>query len=77
MKSYKQVYSRKRGPFSQPSWMELGIREKVILDSKLCCDFPHKLNKDCEFYLSDDCISYYCPLNGSFVVCLKTKKVVN
>lgn len=77
MKTYKDVYSRKRGPFSIPSWMYVGNRERAILSSKLCSDFPHKLNKDCDFYLSDDCISYYCPENGSFVVSLKTRTIVN
>lgn len=77
MKSYEEVYSRKRGPFSQPDWVDCGIREKSILNSKMCCDFPHKFNRDCDFYLSDSCISYYCPENGSFVVCLKTRKIVN
>lgn len=76
IKSYRDVYSRGLGAYSMVL-KDLGEREKSILKSKDCCHFMHKMNRDCDFYLSDDCISYYSPSKGSFVLNMKTREIVN
>lgn len=75
-KSYEDVYTSGRGSYSL-NLMHIGYREIAILKSKDCCHFMHKGNRDCDFYLSDDCISYYSPSKGSFVFNFKTKEIVN
>lgn len=69
MKSIQEVYTRRnRGPWSIPIPLAsiIGHRERIVLESRTCEVFPHKLNRDCDFYLSDECITYYCPINGQF-----------
>lgn len=75
--TYADIYSRGSGPYTIPPDMPCANREKDILNSADCCTFPHKLNKDCDFYISDDCISYYSPTQGSFVFDTKSRKIVN
>lgn len=78
MRSIKDVYSKGLGPYYIPERMkpQLGYREITILKSKDCCSFPHKFNKDCDFYCSDDCIEYYSPTEGKFTYNSKTNLIV-
>ena len=72
-KTLADIYTgRGRGPWSLPSGPTLsgvlGTRERMVLNSRTCEAFPHRLNRDCEFYLADDCTTYYCPTNGQFTI---------
>lgn len=75
----QQLNHRPRGPFNQPDWLirRAGTREIAVLLSDDCCNFPHKLNKDCDFYISDDCITYSSPTIGSFTINATTREIVN
>lgn len=79
MKTIQDVYSRGLGGYAiNGALVELiSHREKSILDSKDCCHFPHNLNRDCDFYISDSCISYYSPTMGFFTYDNKLKMIVN
>ncbi|MEG2707330.1 MAG: hypothetical protein RR959_08315 [Erysipelotrichaceae bacterium] len=77
MKSYDDIYVKGCGSYSTKYMPMLGNREKLILKAKDCCHFYHKGNKDCDFYLNNDCISYYSPSEGSFVYNFITKTIVN
>ncbi len=67
MKTVKDIYSRGRGPFAVGFASGiLGARELAILESPDCSDFPHRLNRDCDFYINDHCIEYYSPSQGQF-----------
>lgn len=71
MKTLADIYTRQnRGPWLVPRWMLplMGNRELAIMHSRTTDMFPHRLNRDCDFYLSDDCTTWYCPDNGSFTV---------
>lgn len=71
MKTIQHVYTRRnRGPWSIPAPLaaNIGHRERAVLESRTCEAFPHRLNRDCDFYLSDDCTTYYCPEAGQFTV---------
>lgn len=74
--NYKDIYHRQLGPYTVPSDVKFGVRELVILNSRDTCSFPHHCNQDCDFYISDDCISYYSPTEGSFVLDTKSRKIV-
>jgi len=79
MKTINDVYvTRNRGPWNVPKSLQsvIGVRESRILNSTTCEVFPHKLNKDCDFYLSDDCTTYYCPASGMFTI-QGNSKIVN
>lgn len=79
MKSIKEVYiCRNRGPWIAPAWLEekAGSREMNIINSRQCEAFQHKMNKDCDFYVSDNCITYYCPTNGEFVIDYVKKSII-
>lgn len=76
----QDVYTpRNRGPFSVPPWAEalFGNRERAILAARDCDEFPHRSNRDTDFYINDDCITYYAPSIGmSCVVDVKHRKVI-
>lgn len=78
MKTIQDVYSRQLGAYIVNGDLKtlISYREKSILQSKDCCHFPHKLNRDCDFYISDDCISYYSPIMGMFTYDNKLKIIV-
>lgn len=80
MQTIRDVYaSRNRGPWSMPAWLEkiAGVREKTITGSRQCEAFPHNLNRDTDFYLNDDCITYYCPQSGMFTVNIRIRQIVS
>lgn len=78
MKSIRDIYSTGYGPYTIPARLtnQLGNRERAILKARDCASFPHKLNKDCDFYCSDDCIEYYSPTEGKFTYNSKTNLIV-
>lgn len=80
MKTLAEVYSpRNRGPWSLPQWLQAlaGERETRIMGSRQCEAFPHHLNRDCDFYVSDGCITYYCPVHGAFTVDVKNSTIIS
>jgi hypothetical protein len=67
----KDIYvPRNRGPWHIPDGLNqvLGNRERRVMNSRTCEAFPHRLNRDLEEYIGDDCITYYCPHEGEFTL---------
>jgi len=79
MPSTKDVHSRELGPYYVPYWLEslMGIRERQILDCRTCCHFPHKLNRDLDDYINDDCITYSSKVFGHFTINAKARQIIN
>ena len=69
---------RPRGPRHIPSRLRdvAGTRELDILNSRDTCDFSHLLNRDCDFYLRDTCVTYSSPTLGFFTWCTVTNTIV-
>lgn len=71
MKSIEDIYvNRDRGPWTMPTWLDeiAGDRERTILAQRDTESYPHRFNKDTDFYMGDDCITYYNPTHGSFTI---------
>lgn len=78
--SLQDVYRpSRRGPWSVSARLNsvLGTRERSILASRTCEAFYHNRCRDCDFYVADNCITYYCPDNGSFTLEVSSHKVIN
>jgi hypothetical protein len=78
MKTLQQIHSRGLGPYSIPLWLDalVGVHERGVLASRDACHYQHNLNKDCDFFVSDDCVTYYSPTAGHFTIDTKARKIV-